>query len=98
MHRLIIAAAIGFGLLSGGAAVNEAQARPAGHAIIGEARAATTQAEPVHARRHAHRHRYHRPPHRYVPRHHHARRHWAPPPHRHYRAWHPRPYRHYGWR
>ena len=89
MHRLLVAAALGLGLITGGA-----KASP----IIGAAPAVPSDSMTMVQHRH---HGHYRPPHP----HHHHRPYYAPPrphwhhhrPHHHHHGYRPPP-RHYGWR
>lgn len=83
MRSLLIAAALGIGLISG-----TAEAAP----VIGAAPVTTLEGATMVQYRH---HPHHRP--HYRPHHHH--RHYAPPPrHYHPRPHHHPHYRHHGWR
>jgi len=78
VRRLLIAAALGFGLLSGGELTSAASANPYGHAAGERPQVADPIVTPVHYERGFHGHGHYRP-------------YYAPPPHRHWQRYAPPP-------
>jgi hypothetical protein len=81
MRRLLIAAALGLGLLSAGGLTSTASANPHGHSAGQRPSAADSLIAPVHYERGFHRHGHYRP-------------HYASPSYRHWQRYEP-PARYY---
>ena len=78
MRRLLIAATLGFGLLSAGGLTSAASANPYGHPAGERSAVADTMISPVHYERGVHLEGHYRP-------------YYAPPPHRHWQRHAPPP-------
>ncbi len=92
MRSLLVAAALGLGLLSAGATTSTAAAAPFGARAPG---GVASEVTPVHYQRGYGYHGYHRP-HYVPPPRHHWHRYAPPPPPRH--SWHHHRHYQYGWR